>query len=60
MVFVNIGKLRVLVIASHPDDTELGCGGFIFRLIHECGAEIHLLILTPGLRHWEPGRAVEL
>ena len=27
--------LRVLIIAAHPDDTELGCGGLIHRLIKE-------------------------
>ena len=38
---------KVLVIAAHPDDEVLGCGGTIARLTAE-GAECHLLIVTDG------------
>ena len=38
---------KVLVIAAHPDDEVLGCGGTIARLSAE-GIECHLLIVTDG------------
>lgn len=38
---------KVLVIAAHPDDEVLGCGGTIARLCNE-GVECHLLIVTDG------------
>lgn len=38
----------VLVLAAHPDDEVLGCGGTIARLSAE-GKEVHILILTTGL-----------
>jgi len=37
---------RVLVIAPHPDDETLGCGGTLARLAPAC--EIHLLLVTNG------------
>jgi N-acetylglucosamine malate deacetylase 1 len=36
---------KVLVIAPHPDDETLGCGGTLLRHKHE-GDEIHWLIMT--------------
>jgi len=39
---------RILVIAAHPDDEVLGCGGTIARLSSE-GATIFILILANGL-----------
>ena len=39
------GSKSVLVIAPHPDDESLGCGGTLLR--HQCdGDEIHWLIIT--------------
>ncbi len=38
----------VLVIAAHPDDEVLGCGGTIARLTAE-GAQVHIVILANGL-----------
>ncbi|MBO9517198.1 MAG: PIG-L family deacetylase [Porphyrobacter sp.] len=38
---------RVLVIAPHPDDEILGCGGTIARLAAE-GHEVHVAIATQG------------
>lgn len=38
----------VLVVAAHPDDEALGCGGTIARLAAE-GAEVHLLFLADGV-----------
>ena len=36
----------VLVIAAHPDDEVLGCGGTIAKLSKTC--QIHILVLTAG------------
>jgi len=38
---------KILVIAAHPDDEILGCGGTIRRLISE-GNEVYSLILSDG------------
>jgi LmbE family N-acetylglucosaminyl deacetylase len=38
---------RVLVVAPHPDDEILGCGGTIARLATE-GHEVHVAIVTQG------------
>lgn len=38
----------VLVIAAHPDDEVLGCGGTMAKLADE-GAEIHLAFLADGV-----------
>jgi LmbE family N-acetylglucosaminyl deacetylase len=36
-----------LIIAAHPDDEILGCGGLICKL-NKQGRQVHVLILTPG------------
>lgn len=38
----------VLVLAAHPDDEVLGCGGTIAKLANE-GARIHVAILADGV-----------
>lgn len=40
--------MRILVIAAHPDDEVLGCGGTIARHVQQ-GDEVHVLILAEGL-----------
>lgn len=40
--------MNVLVIAAHPDDEVLGCGGTVARLAAE-GAAVSILILATGL-----------
>ena len=40
--------MNVLVVAAHPDDEVLGCGGTICRLAAE-GAAVSILILANGL-----------
>jgi len=40
--------MKVLVIASHPDDEVLGVGGTVFDLA-EKGAKIYFLIMTKGM-----------
>ena len=37
----------ILVVAAHPDDEVLGCGGTIARLANE-GATVHILLLADG------------
>lgn len=48
----------VLVIAPHPDDETLGCGGSILKW-KEAGAAVHWLIVTTieGVQGFEPSRA---
>lgn len=41
---------RVLVIAPHPDDEVLGCGGTIARLV-QAGKDVQVVIATTGLPH---------
>jgi N-acetylglucosamine malate deacetylase 1 len=36
---------KILVVAPHPDDETLGCGGSILRFLEE-GLEVHWLIVT--------------
>ena len=38
----------VIVIAAHPDDEVLGCGGTIAKHFHD-GDQIHVLILAEGI-----------
>jgi len=40
--------MKILVIAAHPDDEVLGCGGTIARLAHE-GHQIYIAILGEGI-----------
>lgn len=40
--------MKVLVIAAHPDDEVLGCGGTMARLARE-GHEVHIAILAEGI-----------
>jgi LmbE family N-acetylglucosaminyl deacetylase len=40
--------MKVLVIAAHPDDEVLGCGGTIARLVKE-GHHVHIAILAEGI-----------
>jgi LmbE family N-acetylglucosaminyl deacetylase len=40
--------MKALIIAAHPDDEVLGCGGTIAKLAAE-GSEVHILILASGL-----------
>lgn len=39
---------RVLVVAAHPDDEVLGCGGTLARLASE-GVETHVALLADGV-----------
>jgi len=39
--------MKVLVMAAHPDDELLGCGGTMAKLIEE-GHEVHILVFADG------------
>ena len=43
-------KPRILIIAPHPDDGELGMGGSIIKLARQ-GHYVHLLDMTNGEPH---------
>jgi LmbE family N-acetylglucosaminyl deacetylase len=47
---------RVLVVAAHPDDEILGCGGTAARLVVE-GHEVHFAILGEGITSRHPQRS---
>jgi LmbE family N-acetylglucosaminyl deacetylase len=46
-MFESLGR-KILVIAAHPDDEVLGCGGTIARL-GDSGAEVYIAFLADGV-----------
>ena len=44
---MNFKGKKLLVIAPHPDDEILGCGGLIGRVKEE-GGQVYVLIVTVG------------
>jgi LmbE family N-acetylglucosaminyl deacetylase len=40
--------MKVLAVAAHPDDEELGCGGTMARLARE-GLAVHVAIMAEGI-----------
>lgn len=51
---------RVLVVAAHPDDEVLGCGGTMARLVRQ-GDRVQVLILGEGMvsRHADRSRGLQ-
>ncbi len=58
MLFCTNG-LRVLAIGAHPDDIEIGAGGFIYRLVSERQAVVKFLICTAGIQHPHAGHVYQ-
>ena len=52
-------KHRVLVVAAHPDDEVLGCGGTILHHV-ENGDTVHVLIMAEGLTSRDIKRDIDL
>lgn len=50
--------MNVLVIAAHPDDEILGCGGVMARHVAD-GDEVHVLIATRGIPELYPHEDIE-
>ncbi|TKK90354.1 hypothetical protein FDA94_04930 [Herbidospora galbida] len=44
---INWADQRTLILAPHPDDEVIGCGGLISR-ISEAGGQGHVMYLTIG------------
>ena len=44
---LDFEKQRLLVIAPHPDDEVIGCGGLI-KKIKDAGGKVYVLLLTVG------------
>jgi len=42
-------KEKILVVAAHPDDEVLGCGGTIAKKVFKEKAEVNTLILSKGI-----------
>jgi N-acetylglucosamine malate deacetylase 1 len=50
--------MKVVVIATHPDDEVLGCGGVMARHA-ACGDEVHVIVVTRGIPELYPVSLVE-
>ena len=51
-------KKKILIVAAHPDDEILGCGGTIARMVKE-GCKAYTLILGEGVTSRDEKRDVE-
>lgn len=49
----------ILVVAAHPDDEVLGCGGTVARMAGE-GREVHVLLLADGETSRVAGRSADI
>ena len=45
---LNLNKQKILVIAAHPDDEILGCGGTLIKL-KSLNCEIEIIFMTNGV-----------
>jgi LmbE family N-acetylglucosaminyl deacetylase len=49
---------QILVIATHPDDEVLGCGGVMARHA-DAGDDVHVLVVTRGIPELFPPEVIE-
>ena len=49
-------KNKILIVAAHPDDEILGCGGIMARLVKE-GNLVYTLILGEGITSRDDARS---
>jgi N-acetylglucosamine malate deacetylase 1 len=54
----NNGNKKILVVAAHPDDEVLGCGGTIAKHSKN-GDEVHILIIAEGITSRDDTRDVK-
>ncbi len=45
--------MNVLAVGAHPDDIEIGCGGFLLKST-SIGHDVHILIITRGEASGDP------
>jgi LmbE family N-acetylglucosaminyl deacetylase len=50
--------MNILVVAPHPDDEVLGCGGIMARHASQ-GDEVHVLVVTRGIPELFPPEQIE-
>ena len=53
-----ISNSKILIIASHPDDEVLGCGGMISRYSKKC--QINVLFLSDGILQKRDNKKIKL
>lgn len=56
---IELKNKQILLVAAHPDDELLGCGGTMHRLIHEMNCRIRVIILGEGITSRSDSRNVE-
>lgn len=60
MVRCHIGEqnspLRILCLGAHSDDLEIGCGGTLFRLLHERRAAVRWVVFGCSAERTEEAR----
>jgi|TARA_B100001964_G_scaffold158320_1_gene173864 LmbE family N-acetylglucosaminyl deacetylase len=56
--FSNISNSKILVVAPHPDDEVLGCGGSIARF-SSAGADVQIVIITMGTKEFFPQEMID-
>jgi len=44
--------MNILIIAAHPDDEVLGCGGSMAKWA-KVGNDVHVLIMAEGATSWD-------
>ncbi len=55
---LDLGGERLLVLAPHPDDEVIGCGGVVARHLHD-GRRVHVVVATDGAEAGNGDREAE-